>query len=733
MAGKLTLVDGNGYGASLKTTDGSADRDITIPDALYSQTEVDNLVDNAGSIEAGVLRNGPIHDGVLALDTVSEVGSKPVLYTGNGTSQDVTTPMDIANHNGQTGLATIAADWAYSAADDYDDWNGTGTTKASFAIDNSATGDARVYENITGVNTTSSPVIDTTNWVLAEEQLGGRFHFKNRDATDDHKVFDSIRRELKNIETNTTAIEASLANSLTAINVASLSVGSDVTVNTNAEDYVVWVDQTTRKTAGYRTDAGVIQNSKNNTATDLLEVDSVGGFVIEHYNPTTGFGIVMDVGDGVAGRDIPISCQKKPFFFVKKKLTTTPENWNTYDKVNTATKYMLLNTTVIATAATTLWNDTEPTEDKFTVGTSNGVNTSGEQFITYYQCETDNHKFKAYTGTGAVGNEVDLGLDMTEAGSWCRIKSYVGGIGNWTIVDNIRGDAVSLLADSSSAEGAVTAFDFTATGITVNATGISQNASGYLYIIEAYSPTYNKPTGGNLIGVNTDKDITYTKGVGITNALETTSAHTVDCSALAGETAYIVRENGVGTTAELTTIPAYTERPSGYTDVYLNTTDNKVYNGSDVAKELVVLGECKVDGQGLVFDLVEYRPNISYFDEVVATGDVKTLGKFVGENACTAFVNFDATTTPVTVHSSFNVSDVIKTAAGYFEIFFEDDMDSIAYTPTVTHGDINASANGIQYNRSAFKKSKFSVRTTIYSTGSVNPTSVTVDIKGGKN
>ena len=65
-------------------------------------------------------------------------------------------------------------------------------------------------------------------------------------------------------------------------------------MNTDAKDYVLWVDQTTRKTAGYRTDAGVMQNSKNNTGTDLMVKDSAGNPIIEHYNPTTGFSIIMD-------------------------------------------------------------------------------------------------------------------------------------------------------------------------------------------------------------------------------------------------------------------------------------------------------------------------------------------------------------------------------------------------------------------------------------------------------
>ena len=54
--------------------------------------------------------------------------------------------------------------------------------------------------------------------------------------------------------------------------------------------------------------------------------------------------------------------------------------------------------------------------------------------------------------------------------------------------------------------------------------------------------------------------------------------------------------------------------------------------------------------------------------------------EYHGKNACTAWVNFDGTTTPPTIRDSFNVSDVVRTAAGQYNVFFTEDMDNILFS-----------------------------------------------------
>jgi hypothetical protein len=70
---------------------------------------------------------------------------------------------------------------------------------------------------------------------------------------------------------------------------------------------------------------------------------------------------------------------------------------------------------------------------------------------------------------------------------------------------------------------------------------------------------------------------------------------------------------------------------------------------------------------------VEELPKVEYKDIIKAN-------KFQGRNTCTAWVNFDGTTTPPTIRDSYNVASVIRTATGEFDIYFENNMDNPSFS-----------------------------------------------------
>jgi len=552
-ADSATEAAGSVTDAAAQVALATIEADRAEDEADTAETEAVKAANSAASIgnsANNVITNGLITSGALALPTTEVTGSIPILYEGNGTSKDVTTPMQIANDNGDG--TTLATDWATAQSYTIDD----------IYIDNSTDGDALAYR-LTQTDTTNTVSPRTNaNWTLETNQYGGRFWFKTRDGTHSHALYDSARRIHNRLKSDDTAIEADTPTGLTAFNVNSVSLGSHSNTNTNLDNYVLWVDQTTRKTAGYRTDAGDMQNSKNNTGTDLMATDSAGNPIIEHYNPTTGFSIIMDTGNGVAGRSIPHSLQNKPSFFTKKRLTTTANDWSDYNKISGAEYFTHLNTTAAQATQTAMWNDTEPTEENLTVGTSNTTNENANQYISYLQADSDNHYIGAYTGTGAVGNVVDFGLDMTVAGSYVMMKR-LSSTGGWSIIDTVRGGDNVLYANLSDAEGSATILEFTTTGIILNTTSTTFNASGYIYLIQAYSPKYSQPTGGSLIDVNSGVDLTYTQGIGETNLQETTSAHIVDLSAFAGDIAYILKERGSDALGVATNLLVGQSRPLG--------------------------------------------------------------------------------------------------------------------------------------------------------------------------
>ena len=91
--------------------------------------------------------------------------------------------------------------------------------------------------------------------------------------------------------------------------------------------------------------------------------------------------------------------------------------------------------------------------------------------------------------------------------------------------------------------------------------------------------------------------------------------------------------------------------------------------------------------------LVDY-PSIpkNVMESSYVDGDLEVSGEVKGKNQCTAWVNFDGTTTPPTIRDSYNVRDVVGVSTGHYEVYFEEDMDN-------TNGSIASVQNGDNNSR----------------------------------
>lgn len=123
---------------------------------------------------------------------------------------------------------------------------------------------------------------------------------------------------------------------------------------------------------------------------------------------------------------------------------------------------------------------------------------------------------------------------------------------------------------------------------------------------------------------------------------------------------------------------------------------------------------------------VEELPKIEYKDIIKAN-------EYQGKNACTALVNFDGTTTPPTIRDSYNVSKVIRTATGVYDIYFTEEMDNLNFTINFT-GKYYGGTGGF-YSDSGIRGLNF-VRVNVVNqamTAGFNSDSCQVQIFGGKN
>ena len=101
---------------------------------------------------------------------------------------------------------------------------------------------------------------------------------------------------------------------------------------------------------------------------------------------------------------------------------------------------------------------------------------------------------------------------------------------------------------------------------------------------------------------------------------------------------------------------------------------------------------------------------------------------------CTAWVNFDGTTTPPTIRDSYNVASVVRTSTGVFDIYFATPMDNVNYSQvgTVSNSGVASSFSPIAILGDGRQLTKTFFVTT---NGSANTSWVfnNIQIFGGKN
>lgn len=304
---------------------------------------------------------------------------------------------------------------------------------------------------------------------------GGLVWIKSRSAATDNFLFDTIRGTTKEINSNSTGAEATLANSLTAFNANGFSIGSATGIGVNAATYASW---TFRKAPRF-------------------------------------FDVVTYTGTG-SNRTIAHNLGVVPGCIIVKRTDTTGASWQVYHRSNANTEYMVLNTTAAKATGTTRWNSTTPTSTVFSLGTDTTVNASGGTYVAYLYAHDPLGPSGdgsdgliacgSYTGTGAAGNFQNLGWEP----QWVLARGTDSGY-NWVIHDVMRGMSESqsntLYAEVSGAENAgtpgrllpgPTGFEFSSSGLGAN------NASGvnYIYIAIRRGPMREPTSGTEVFGLN---------------------------------------------------------------------------------------------------------------------------------------------------------------------------------------------------------------------------------------
>ena len=279
---------------------------------------------------------------------------------------------------------------------------------------------------------------------------------KNRDAADNHMVFDAVRGVTNYISANTNTAEATDTQSLSTFDTDGFTLGNNVAVNTSGEDYVAW---NWKETAGF-------------------------------------FDIVQSTGTGSA-RTIAHNLGVKPNFIWAKNLNDISSQQVYVDGGQVSdpeTDFYALDESIAVQDNPGAWNDTAPTDSVFSVGTYNSVNGSGDPIIYYLFSNMEGVcKVGYYTGNGSTTAGPFIYTGFRPA--WVMIKRN-DSANSWYIHDTSRdtynGAYHLLYTDGSAAEVTYgVSLDILSNGFKLQTAGSPYpngfNASGGSYIFMAFS------------------------------------------------------------------------------------------------------------------------------------------------------------------------------------------------------------------------------------------------------
>ena len=294
---------------------------------------------------------------------------------------------------------------------------------------------------------------------------------KSNSATTEHVLTDSIRGVTKELSTNDTGAEETVAQGLTAFGSDGFTVGTDGSYNTDSATYVSW---NWKAGTSFTNDA---------SSTGVGSIDSTGSF-----NNDAGFSIVSWVGTGSNGT-IKHGMNIVPRMIILKDRSNS-RNWQVYHAGfgNSGSGQLNLNA---AFSADGMFQSTDPTSSVFSVGTSVNANASSANIIAYCLAEVKGYsKFGSYVGNGnANGTFVYTGFKPAFI-IWKRTQD--AGY-DWDIYDTARDTRnvafKELLANANGAEsdGTTLSLDILSNGFKLRTNNNNGNASGKTYIYMAFA------------------------------------------------------------------------------------------------------------------------------------------------------------------------------------------------------------------------------------------------------
>ena len=283
---------------------------------------------------------------------------------------------------------------------------------------------------------------------------------KNRDATPDHVLFDSIRGVQKFLRSNNTDNEGTATDMLSSFDSNGFTVGNATNTGSSA-DFVAW--------CWYAPTSESIGASGSRVASTVKKNVAAGFSIVTFTCPSSNQNFQIGHGLGV-----------KPDMVIMKKRNATGR-WLTWHKDLSAEINMLFLDENFGEAGITqddrIWGQQSFTDT--TISSSTGYSYDANDTVVAY-CFANiagYQKIGSYTGNRPSNVTVTTGFQPR----FVMIKADANGE-DWTIVDSTRGN-FSLYPNSSAIEDAYTGVTFNSTGFVVGDSGlVNTSGANHIYL-----------------------------------------------------------------------------------------------------------------------------------------------------------------------------------------------------------------------------------------------------------
>jgi len=296
---------------------------------------------------------------------------------------------------------------------------------------------------------------------------------KERNGTNEHNLFDSVRGTTKRLESSTNAAEQTSSTTLTAFGSDGFTVGNNPGTGQNGGNYVGW---------GWKVNGSGSENTVGDLTVTALSVNQTAGIsigkIVNGFTSTSSNSETVGHGLGAIPQVIIV------------KNTEATGDWQVYHVGIGNTKKIRLNSTS-AGADSTLFNNTTPTSSVWSV--RGGDFATGEDVVFYAFAEKKGYsKFGSYTGNGnADGTFFYTGFKPAFI-----IQKRSDATHDWQLHDNKRGQYFPgnvvnnrIQPNSNNAEGTGDdiGYDFLSNGFKTRTSNANYNASGSVYIYMAFA------------------------------------------------------------------------------------------------------------------------------------------------------------------------------------------------------------------------------------------------------